>query len=410
MPRRLEVSDPALVFAGGGVVVVAVAWATGTPEVAAVGALVALTALLLSCWGRWSLAGVRYSRTLGQRRALFGEHVTMEVELVNDKLLPLTWVHVEEEVPPHLPIEGGTVGAEGWRTELRFVVPMRPYQRVRRRLTVVAAQRGEHTFGPTTIRSGSPLGTHERSVEIRNQTSLLVYPKVFALSAPLVPSSVPIGEHRARRSLAVDPTRVLGVRPYQTGDPTRHIDWRATARSADLLVRVHEPATSLGTAVFVDLAPPPNSKLREATDIVELTVAVAASVVSHLLADGIPTGLYLNGTAFGRLVASPPSSSAQALPALLDTLARVTGFGGGPIDAVLARQQSRLRAGVSVLVVSAHFPAATVVAVAGTRRPTSAMWIATERGAPPPTGLFDHRWEVPYGDDWRDRTVLDLGS
>lgn len=408
MRHRLKDVDPAFVFVVAGVAIASAGWLTGATDVAIAGILAALTALLLLAWGRECLAGVRYVRTLGQTRAMFGERVTMDVELVNDKLLPLTWLHVREEVPPHLPIEGGTIVGSGWRTELQVVAPMLPYQRMRRRLTVLAMQRGEHVFGPARIRSGSPLGTHERSVEVRNHATLLVYPKLFALSASLVPSRVPIGDRRTRRSLAVDPTRIVGVRPYQWGDPTRHIDWRATARSTDLLVRVHEPAASLGVAVFVDLTPPPGSRPREATDVVEFTVAVAASVVSHLLSEGVPTGLYVNGTVLGRPVAAPASSGPLVLPAMLDTLARVASVGGGPLDGLLLGQRQRLRAGVSVLVIAAHFARSTLVAVSDMRRASAALWLATERGDPPPDQFFDTRWEVRYGDDWRDRTVLDV--
>lgn len=244
--RRLR--DPAIGVVLVGLGLACGGWASASAPLATSGMLVVLLALLVWAWGRWCLESVSYVRTLEHRRTTFGERLTVEIEIVNDKLLPLAWLHVRDEVPRELQVEGAVVTSAGRRSELQIVLAMLPYQRVRRRLTVVCNERGVHRFGPATLRSGSPLGTHERRLELRNEVSLLVYPKVVPLSTIPIISRVPIGELRVRRSIALDPSRVMGVRQYATGDPVRDIEWRATARSGDLMVRVREPAASPSVA------------------------------------------------------------------------------------------------------------------------------------------------------------------
>jgi len=407
---RRDRIDREWVAAAGGAGLAVVGWVVGGRYVAVAGVLVVFTALLLWVWGRESLGGVDYVRTLSRRRATFGESVTLEVELVNDKPLPLTWLHVREQVPATLRVEGGTVVSTGWRTELQFVVAMLPYQRIHRRLRVCCDQRGEHIFGPAELRSGSPLGTREQRREVRNETSLLVYPKVVPLSEPLVAARVPVADRRVRSSLSLDPTRVVGVRAYTPGDPVRHVDWRATARRGELLVRVHEPATTLGVAVFVDLLPPARARVGIAPDLTELVVSVAASIVSSLVGARVPAGIFVNGTSRGRLVAIPTSAAAGALPSMLEALARVTTAGAVAIERVLAEQGPRLGAGTSALVVAADFPDRTHAALAALRRRTSvrAVWIATPAGHGPPDGSLDDRWVVAHHDGWRDRDVFEL--
>ncbi|MGH8997889.1 MAG: hypothetical protein ACRDY7_00680, partial [Acidimicrobiia bacterium] len=51
---------------------------------------------LVFVWHRQCLDGVAYERKLGQHRAMFGEEIPLTVTFVNDKLLPLTWLHVED--------------------------------------------------------------------------------------------------------------------------------------------------------------------------------------------------------------------------------------------------------------------------------------------------------------------------
>lgn len=393
-------ADPAL---GPGLVGVGLAcggWAAGNTVLAFTGVLVALTAALMWAWGRWCLAGVSYVRTLDHRRAAFGEQVGMEVDLVNDKLLPVAWLHVRDSVPSALPIEGATRG------ELVTVLAMLPYQRVRRRLVVTCAERGLHRFGPAMLRSGSPLGSHEQRVEVMAEETLLVYPKVVPLSATPITSRVPIDQRRVRRSITVDPTRVLGVRTYATGDPVRSIDWRATARSGDLLVRVHEPAATPSVAVFADLLPPPGVGRRAGADLTELVVSVAASAVSQLLGEGVPTGLSTSGTSRGAPIAMPPSRRPAAGAIMLELLAQVTPVGGVPIADALVRTRA-----ASVLVIAADFPASTCAALAHVRRRCAigALWVSHERaGGPPPRPLVDACWHVAAEEGWRDWAMLEL--
>jgi uncharacterized protein (DUF58 family) len=431
-------------------------WGVGNALLAIAGVLIALVSLLVWVWGRWCLAEVSFERRLDQSRASFGDVVCMELEIVNDKVLPLAWLHVRDGAPPGLDVEGSRPA--GWRRELHVVVAMLPYQRLRRHVTIVCNERGEHRFGPATLRSGSPAGTHERRVEVPSEHSLLVYPKVVPLSTTPLTSRVPLGERRVRQSVALDPTRVVGVRPYTTGDPVRTVDWRASARSADvdLLVRVHEPAATPSVAVFAELLPARGVNRTAGAEMVELLVSVTASVVSQLLSEGIPTGLYTTGMSLGVPVALPPSRDPGMRATMLEALAYVSPRGGVPIADALVRTRHRM--GVSVLLIAADFLPTTCAAMAEVHRRSSvgAIWVKpptlrrassadaagggataattaaaaasgsspsrapaptptagpapTKRSpaAPPPRQLVDATWHVAADEKWREWSILKL--
>ncbi len=410
MSRRIDEEWWAV---AAGVALAGTGWAVHNTLLAVAGMLAALTALLLWVWQHECLAGVTYRRSLRQQRALFGEQVTMDVELVNDKLLPLTWLLVEDEMPAKLSIEGGAVvmNRSGSASELHMVLPMLPYQRIRRRFKVVCDCRGEHIFGPAGLASGDPVGYRRHYMRVRDQASLLVYPKVFRLAPPPIPSRVPLGERRSPLSIASDPNRVIGVREYRGGDPLRHVDWRATARSPGLLVRVFEPSTSPRVAVFADLRAVGRMwQSASSDDVLEFTVSVTASLVSDLVSRGVATGLYASGSVRGNPIARPPSTASSALASMLELLARASPYSAVTIADLLLGEQQRLRSGTSVVAVAADFPHSTVVALAELRRRAAltTVWVASEDGRPPPPGLGDTSWEVSYDDCWKDRDVLDV--
>lgn len=407
MERRVDQEWWAL---AAGLALAGVGWGVHATLLALAGALCALTALTMWVWQRQCLTGVTYSRTLHQRRAIFGEEVALDVELVNDKLLPLTWLHVEDDAPFGLSITGGTVIAGGLRPRLHHLLPLLPFQRVRRRLTVVCDHRGDHAFGPARLSSGDPFGLHRRSRRVEQQQQLLVYPKLFGLESFPVASRVPLGELRARITLIDDPSRVAGVRDYRPGDPLRHIDWRATARANGLLVREFEQTATVRAAVFVDmrrrLFGPPGS----IDDVLEFTIAVGASIVSTLVERGVATGLYASGLVDGHPIVREPGSSPAALPAMLELLARATVSGSISLADLLVSEGARLSRGTSIVVVSAGFTGPIAQAITELRRRTAVtgVWVAGQDGQPPPAGLLDLSREVDYDAGWKQLDVIAL--
>jgi uncharacterized protein (DUF58 family) len=395
-----------------GLVLAGVGWGVHALSLALVGMLGALTAVVLWVWQHESLTAVTYRRTVGQARATFGEEVALDLEIVNDKLLPLTWLHIGDVVPRDLTISGGTMAMSrsDVRRELQQLLPMLPYQRVRRHLTIVCDRRGEHTFGPARLRSGNPIGYRQQFATVAERAELLVYPKVFRILSPPVASRVPLGDYRARSELLGDPSRPAGVREYRAGDPLRHIDWRATARGQGLLVRMFEPTSTLKVAVFADLRLPNFGRMGDDADQLEFAVAVAASVVADLVGRGVATGLYSSGTVKGHAVVREPTSAPGALAEMLELLARASPYGRTSIADLLIAEGGRLRRGASLVVMAADFPEPTLIALGELRRrlPVTAIWVAGDHGRPPPAGLVDVTREVTYRRDWKDQGILDM--
>jgi uncharacterized protein (DUF58 family) len=104
----------------------------------------------------------------------------------------------------------------------------------------------------------------------------------------------PIGEVRLTHKLYEDPTRISGVREYQTGDPLNRVHWRATARTGTLHCKVYEPSTIAGLTLvldFHDLGYPERGEPHRS----ELAVTTAVSLAHAVYLMGQQVGLVSNG-------------------------------------------------------------------------------------------------------------------
>lgn len=103
---------------------------------------------------------------------------------------------------------------------------------------LTVSRRGQHRFGPVTVRWASPLGLWQRQRSVPVDGQLRVYPDFQQLRGGSLQGRpaelrVPV---RARRRPGGE-NEFQRLRPYVPGDPYRHIDWKATARRREFTTR-----------------------------------------------------------------------------------------------------------------------------------------------------------------------------
>jgi uncharacterized repeat protein (TIGR01451 family) len=314
-------------------------------------------------WQRACLVGVSYRRTLGQRRAFFGEQIPYTVEITNDKPLPLAWVEVEDTIP------GGELIVEPAHTTpshipgrrlLTMLLSVRWYERVRRHYTIGCAARGVHTFGPATLRTGDVFGLATRELPLAAEDYLLVYPKVVPLEQLKLPSSSPFGDIPVHRQwLFEDPMRTVGVREYRPGDSPRRLHWKASARAPGqtLQVKVFEPTTSHRLYVMLNVNTSDENWSWQGYDpkALEAAITTAASVANWGSEHGLLVGLAANARLFHSSagVRIAPSRDPHQLMHIFEALATLVPMGSMPIETLVELEGHELAYGTTVVVVTA---------------------------------------------------------
>ena len=114
-------------------------------------------------------------------------------------------------------------------------------------------RRGEHAFGPITVRFRSPLGLWERQQRLQVEGKVRVYPdfaqlRRYGLQARQDEQRLPV---RVRRRAGGE-NEFERLRPYVPGDPYRHIDWRATARQGQFVSREYGQEVNQNLILMID--------------------------------------------------------------------------------------------------------------------------------------------------------------
>ena len=113
-------------------------------------------------------------------------------------------------------------------------------------------RRGRLGIGPLDLSLGDPLGLTRSQVRAAGTTELMVHPQLLDL-APLVAVAGhdPTADQQPIRAIATTGDEFFALRPYVVGDELRRVNWRASARLDDLVVRQEErPKTGRVTVVL----------------------------------------------------------------------------------------------------------------------------------------------------------------
>ncbi|GAA4525933.1 DUF58 domain-containing protein [Amycolatopsis samaneae] len=169
---------------------------------------------------------------------------------------------------------GFTAGDRIGRGFHAVAVPaLRPGREAERVYDLPTDRRGRHQVGPLTLDRVDPFGLGRARVTTGDTTTLWVHPRVHPVRALA-------GGHPRHHHEGVGSNEALRgsfdlreVREYTVGDEVRHLHWKATARTGQLMVREYTDPDQPRFTVLLDTRFP-DEKFEEAVD---LTASLAAS-------------------------------------------------------------------------------------------------------------------------------------
>ena len=265
-------------------------------------------------WSSRALAHVETRRRFTSH-AFLGERIQISLRVKNKGWLPLPWLELRETLPVAL------VGPNNFQS----VIHLGPHSDANFEYSVEARKRGYYRIGPLLISTGDILGLRD-SLQVEAQAEhLVVYPKIIPFTSVGLPSHSPQGTLRHSLPLFEDPTRAFSKRGYISGDSLRRVDWKASAATGQLQVKLFEPSIALETCIMLNL----NAEdyfYRSRIDSAELAIVIAASISNWVTEKKQMVGMAVNGrdplAADGRLQSIPPRKGKRHLMRLLETLAR----------------------------------------------------------------------------------------
>lgn len=219
----------------------------------------AVVALL---WVRLSTIRLRISRSVQPARVYAGETTRIEIAVRNSGA----------SRTPVLALADPVAGTRGAHLNL---APLAGGDIARAAYRLPTSRRGIVRVGPLNVEVSDPFGLVTRRAVAAPVLDVTVFPAIHRIDVPdLGGDEDPHGNSARHNMLGRTSDEFFAMRQYVIGDDLRRVNWKATARSNDLMVRQDESPWQDRTTVLLDT--------RETSydeESFERAVSAAASVV-----------------------------------------------------------------------------------------------------------------------------------
>ncbi len=262
-----------------------------------------LIVIIIGAWILLLLQNILYQRywqqgltarlSFIQKAAVEGDHAQLKEIITNRKFLPLPVLHVKFQMGRHLVFSESSnfkITDKNYRSDIFSCMP---WQEIRRTLDFVCQKRGYYQIRSIDLVSYDLFFFGHCVASVPEDTFLYVYPGPADPVRLEMPLKNLMGQILARQALLTDPFETQSVRPYQSYDPYKTVNWKATAHTGELKVNVYTPASSWNVTILLDME---SSRLWADEDLTEEAVRLCGSMAERMVDQGIPVAIYSNGT------------------------------------------------------------------------------------------------------------------
>lgn len=165
-------------------------------------------------------------------------------------------------------------------------------QKITRELPVKCTKRGRYLASDADITTHTLLYRKHYSRAVGTEAEIYVYPRMTEVSEIVTMCERMLGTIQCARRLYEDPFAFRTIRNYTTDDPMKTINWKASAKTGSLMVNTYDSARSQKAMIFLDVA---DTGILKYEDLVEESIALAATLMRRLMRQNIEVGFAFNG-------------------------------------------------------------------------------------------------------------------
>ena len=294
---------------------------------------IAFAVIQAAVFGHFNFRKLTYSRSFDRTHAFEGEKAELLESIENKKMLPVPWLRAESRIPKQLAFEKEQLDAHEVSGGLyhKSIFYLSPMLKITRHHEVLLKKRGAYDAGSVVITCGDLFSMSKRERQMKLDCAITVYPKILSEDELPDPAHKWLGDLTVRRWIMPDPFLVNGIRDYRAGDSMKDVHWRASARTGDLRVKVHDFTSDPRAMVVLNIQTSDNqwADVGEGeAENMEQAIRIAATMCVRALSNGMQAGFSsnacLNGMAGkGECVFVPSRSGNEQMDLILDTMARM---------------------------------------------------------------------------------------
>ncbi|MCK1986203.1 MULTISPECIES: DUF58 domain-containing protein [Peribacillus] len=211
-------------------------------------------------------------RKVNKRECQAGESVEIALRFTRKNRLPLLFMVVEEELPQKMEDRGFQ----------RKIIIFPGFKRTFSMSYILEdLQRGEHSFQSIRFWIGDFFGLVEKEAIYSSPLKITVFPRYHELGYSDLDRVFNQGAVVSAKKTQREHSVVSGVREYQPGDQLSWINWKATARTSEIMTKEFEVQKNRDVFIMLDEKP---------SDLFEESIEMAASIAHALLKKGMEIG------------------------------------------------------------------------------------------------------------------------
>ncbi|MGW6665959.1 DUF58 domain-containing protein [Peribacillus sp. NPDC055009] len=220
----------------------------------------------------YPLHDLTVERKVNKRECQAGESVEIALTFTRKNRLPLLFMVVEEELPQKMEDRGFQ----------RKIIIFPGFKRTfSMSYTLENLQRGEHSFQSIRFWIGDFFGLVEKEAIYSSPMKITVFPRYHELAYSDLDRVFNQGAVVSAKKTQREHSVVSGVREYQPGDQLSWINWKATARTSEIMTKEFEVQKNRDVFIMLDEKP---------SDLFEESIEMAASIAHALLKRGMEIG------------------------------------------------------------------------------------------------------------------------
>lgn len=248
---------------------------------------------LLKYFKEKALENLDFKRSFSKKRLYAGDSVIMKVELLNHKFLPLPWLRMAASYPANLTIKNQKLEkSHGFSTYDHIsVTSLFSFQKLIKTYEVKCEKRGHYTFCDIQMKAGDWFGLETAEKTFYEPNELIVYPSVVPLNGLGFIPNKPDGSISVRRWIMPDPIEKVGLREYTNSDPFHAIDWKATARTGQMMVGNFDYKADPALMILLNTAHFKVDWKFKCPSCFEDLLNLAASMVEAAVKESVPVGM-----------------------------------------------------------------------------------------------------------------------
>lgn len=229
--------------------------------------------------------------SFGQSYVYAGESAQLKEKIENHKRMPVSPLEIRFRVKKGIRFQDTDNTSVSDYIYKRDIYALLGRQRITRTLQMECQKRGLYAIEDVSMVSYSLLHEDTYRKNADTDAKIYVYAKRTNVDDVLRAGEHLMGEQESDKKYLEDPFAFASIRDYTMQDPMKNINWKASAKTGDLMVNTYTSMKNEKIMIYLDVE---DRDILKKEHLIEESISVAATLFQKLMSKGMEVGIAIN--------------------------------------------------------------------------------------------------------------------